>query len=93
MAGERVDTVRDHLANKRTLLAWIRTAITIMGLGFVIARLEVVQGREADPTATAAGTALVVLGGLAALAAGLRFARSSSTAARFPQGSSSSSAQ
>ena len=29
---------RDHLANERTLLAWIRTAITIMGLGFIVAR-------------------------------------------------------
>ncbi|MHB8631364.1 MAG: YidH family protein [Candidatus Limnocylindria bacterium] len=29
---------RDHLANTRTLLAWIRTAIALMGLGFVVAR-------------------------------------------------------
>jgi putative membrane protein len=29
---------REHLANERTLLAWIRTAIAIMGLGFVVAR-------------------------------------------------------
>src|ERR671938_476953 len=27
--------LRDHLANERTLLAWARTAITIMALGFV----------------------------------------------------------
>jgi putative membrane protein len=30
--------VREHLANQRTLLAWIRTAIALMGLGFVVAR-------------------------------------------------------
>ena len=29
---------REHLANERTLLAWVRTAIALMGLGFVIAR-------------------------------------------------------
>jgi inner membrane protein YidH len=29
---------RDHLANERTLLAWVRTSIAIMGLGFIVAR-------------------------------------------------------
>lgn len=29
---------RDHLANERTLLAWSRTAIAVMALGFVVAR-------------------------------------------------------
>jgi putative membrane protein len=29
---------RDHLANERTLLAWVRTGIAIMGLGFIVAR-------------------------------------------------------
>jgi inner membrane protein YidH len=29
---------REHLANERTLLAWIRTAVALMGLGFVVAR-------------------------------------------------------
>ncbi len=28
----------DHLANQRTLLAWARTGISIMALGFVVAR-------------------------------------------------------
>jgi len=30
--------VREHLANERTLLAWVRTAVALMGLGFVVAR-------------------------------------------------------
>jgi putative membrane protein len=30
---------RDHLANERTFLAWIRTALALIGLGFVLARL------------------------------------------------------
>jgi putative membrane protein len=32
------NALRDHLANERTLLAWIRTAIALMGLGFVVAK-------------------------------------------------------
>jgi putative membrane protein len=32
------DLTRDHLANERTLLAWARTSLAIMGLGFVVAR-------------------------------------------------------
>lgn len=34
----RETRAREHLANERTLLAWIRTAIALMGLGFVVAR-------------------------------------------------------
>lgn len=29
---------REHLANERTFLAWIRTSISLMGLGFVIVK-------------------------------------------------------
>ena len=32
--------IRDHLANERTYLAWMRTAIALMGFGVVIARLR-----------------------------------------------------
>lgn len=31
--------VRDHLANERTFLAWVRTSLGLIGLGFVIARM------------------------------------------------------
>jgi putative membrane protein len=30
---------RDHLANERTFLAWVRTALGLIGLGFVLARM------------------------------------------------------
>ncbi|HEY9714631.1 MAG TPA: DUF202 domain-containing protein [Chroococcales cyanobacterium] len=38
--------VREHLANERTYLAWIRTAISMMGLGVVIAKLRYVLGPQ-----------------------------------------------
>ena len=36
---KRLDSkyVQQHLANERTFLAWVRTAITIIGLGFLAA--------------------------------------------------------
>jgi putative membrane protein len=35
--------VRDHLANERTYLAWMRSAIALMGFGVVIVRLRAFQ--------------------------------------------------
>lgn len=32
--------IRDHLANERTFLAWVRTGVAMMGFGFVVARLR-----------------------------------------------------
>jgi putative membrane protein len=29
----------DHLANERTFLAWVRTALALVGIGFVLARM------------------------------------------------------
>ena len=41
----------DYLAAERTLLAWIRTGLALMGLGFVLARfglfLRAIQGTAA----------------------------------------------
>ncbi len=34
------ERVRDHLANERTYLAWLRTGIATMGFGVVIAKLR-----------------------------------------------------
>jgi putative membrane protein len=35
--------IRDHLANERTYLAWMRSAIALMGFGVLIARLRMFQ--------------------------------------------------
>lgn len=78
------ETLRLHLASERTLLAWIRTGISLMGFGFAIARFGVflrqlaesenTQIRAADALGSAwAGTALVALGMLASLSATVRY--------------------
>lgn len=69
-----VDDLRVQLSAERTLLAWIRTAVALMGFGFVVARfglfLRVVSGSDSHihPTGIHAsqwlGTALVLLGAL-----------------------------
>ena len=46
-----LDDPRVLFAAERTLLAWVRTSVTMMGLGFVVARfgvfLAAIQGRTA----------------------------------------------
>ena len=64
--------MRDHLANERTLLAWIRTAITVVGLGFLLDRLAANQG-QSDPWITFAGVALAVFGAVLAAAGGYSY--------------------
>lgn len=39
----RSDRIRDHLANERTYLAWMRSAIALMGFGIVIVRIRMFQ--------------------------------------------------
>ena len=40
---ETIDSkyIQQHLANERTYLAWIRTSITIIGVGFLITNLHI----------------------------------------------------
>ena len=67
--------VSDHLANERTFLAWVRTAIAMMGFGFVVERFDLVL--RATPVVVAAKAAgshnlrLGELAGLALMGAGL----------------------
>src|SRR5215469_5281610 len=56
------DTLRDHVANERTLLAWSRTGIAVVGLRFVVARFALGE-KSVTATSTAFGVALVVCGG------------------------------
>jgi putative membrane protein len=74
----------DHAANERTFLAWIRTGLTIMALGFVIERLDLFlaslrSARESTPAALGApeihglSVSLVSLAIILIVCAGYRF--------------------
>jgi putative membrane protein len=73
----------DHLANERTFLAWVRTSITFVALGFVVAKFGILLreiGREDTPVFTVrggavVGVALVIAGLLCGVLATLRFDR------------------
>lgn len=66
MATVESKYIQQHLANERTYLAWIRTAIAIGGVGFLVTNLHFNPASEvsdwADKTVTAIGYLSVVLG-------------------------------
>jgi putative membrane protein len=73
LVGEKpAADLRDYLAEERTFLAWIRTGLTLMGFGFVVARfglfLEMMQitrgGSAAQPHGFSPwfGIALIAVG-------------------------------
>ncbi|MBS2968443.1 DUF202 domain-containing protein [Metabacillus sp. KIGAM252] len=43
--------IQQHLANERTYLAWVRTAIAIVGIGFLITNLHFNFMEKANPEA------------------------------------------
>jgi putative membrane protein len=72
----------DHLANERTYLAWVRTGIAVIALGFVVARFGVFlkavipSAPQGSNLATSVvGIALVLAGGLIQFLALFRFLR------------------
>ena len=78
---------RDHSANERTFLAWIRTAIAVMAFGFVIERFDLMPeaagfaAGAATPRAAErefaniAGTSAIAVGTLLFVLATVRFLR------------------
>jgi putative membrane protein len=63
----------EYLANERTFLAWIRTCIAVISLGFVIARFGVwlrELGSRFDPKAETHGTGFSLVAGIAMMALG-----------------------
>lgn len=70
-SGWGASRTRDHLANERTYLAWLRTAANIMVLGLAIARLIGHGGARA----LAAGGILVVVGAAGLAYGAIRYRR------------------
>jgi len=72
---------REHLANERTALAWTRTSVILIGLGFAVWRFGVFLQRSSTASpgesraSTLLGVALVATGLLAAGASMVRFVR------------------
>ncbi len=65
-------SVRDHLANERTFLAWVRTAVTFIGLGFAVDQLLApATGGEL------LGLSLIAIGGALMVPALIGFRRTS----------------
>lgn len=73
---------RVFYAAERTMLAWVRTGLTVMGLGFVVARfglfLRIIRHEldaKPNPGPTLVGVGLVLLGSAAMAVAAWRHAR------------------
>jgi len=71
-----------YFAAERTLFAWIRTALALMALGFVVDRFGLIarqffagSGGQLGPTSISfrAGTVLVILGVVMTVVAGVRY--------------------
>ena len=87
VAGGPVRDPRVYLAAERTLLAWVRTGLSLMGFGFVVARfgmfireLALVRGLDVPPPAARPvslwiGVALVAVGVLVNLLAAVDHGR------------------
>lgn len=63
-----VSKFRDHAANERTFLAWVRTAVALAGFGILIEKLA----DSAAPT-SATGAALLGLSAVLVVLASVRF--------------------
>lgn len=73
--GERRDTqeqreteIREHLANERTLLSWVRTGVSLISIGLVVERAGALVDASMKVGSTSAselfGLALALLGAL-----------------------------
>ena len=76
--------LRDYLAEERTFLAWIRTGISLMGFGFVVARFGIFGNMpyfpqqlpgQAHELSVWFGAALITIGAIVNLFSARRFMR------------------
>ena len=69
---ENSNRARDHLANERTFLAWVRTSVAIVVFGFAIGRFAIAMRQLSEFQGHVAKTAgLSVWMGMSAILAGV----------------------
>ena len=74
----RATETREHLANERTLLSWVRTGVGLISLGIVVERagaLANVSGSQSGDVSTFLGVAMALLGCLTLLMGTWQFLR------------------
>ena len=82
---ERGTEVREHLANERTLLSWVRTGVGLISLGIVVERAgSFVSASTGNPDRLSGllGVALTLLGCLALVLGTAQFLRNRSRISR-----------
>lgn len=71
--------VREHLANERTLLSWVRTGVALISIGLVVERAGALAQAAPKAGSTSAselfGLALALLGALTLVIGTLQFLR------------------
>ena len=65
--------ITDHLANERTFLAWVRTALGLIGLGFVLARMGLFLRQLSAASVALGAPALHYRGGQEFMVSGVVF--------------------
>lgn len=84
LTNRNPNLARDHLANERTFLAWVRTGVAGVVFGFAIGRFAIairqwmqIQGRVAPSTGLSVwfGTAAMIAGVVVCLAGLVRYRR------------------
>jgi len=84
VTGESSNRARDHLANERTFLAWVRTGIAAVVFGFAIGRFAIairqfiqIQGRISATAGLSVwfGTVAIIAGLVLTIAGLLRYRR------------------
>ena len=78
--SDGVDRVRDHLANERTQLAWLRTSANVVVVGLAVARFA--DGGEMTAASLVAGGVLILVGAVGVVYGTSRYRRVSSAIVR-----------
>jgi putative membrane protein len=63
--------IRDHLANVRTFLAWLRSGLMLLAMGYAVAKFQVIE----SPANRYLGVLIAVAGWLIVALAGTGYAR------------------